>query len=84
MITNTKAGEEFSVTLAFNTLLGIGSYSVSTGLHSGSTHIEENYEWKDLALVFTVGNANYDHFVGGTWLNGVFTTTKTNPSDVEK
>jgi len=82
IITNAKTGDQYSVILAFNNLLGVGSYSVSTGLHSGSTHIEENYEWKDLAFIFTVGNANHDHFVGGTWLNGALTTTKLGPSSI--
>jgi len=78
LIKNAKTGDQYSIALAFNNHLGVGSYSVSTGLHSGPTHIEENYEWKDLALVFTVGNAHHEHFVGSTWLNGAFTIDKTN------
>ncbi len=48
--------------------LGPGSYSVSTALVSTDTHLVNNYEWRDLALVFTVGNADKPSFVGTAWI----------------
>ena len=34
--------------------LGIGNYSISVALHSQDTHVGENYDWWDRALVFNV------------------------------
>jgi lipopolysaccharide transport system ATP-binding protein len=48
--------------------LGPGSYSVSVALTSGETHVEKNYQWRDLALVFTVANLDQPQFVGTAWV----------------
>jgi len=45
-----------------------GSYSVSVALTSGETHVEKNYQWRDLALVFTVANLDQPQFVGTAWI----------------
>ena len=34
--------------------LGIGSYSLTTALHSRDTHLQNNYDWWDRSLVFQV------------------------------
>lgn len=34
--------------------LGVGNYSVSVALHSEDTHVRNNYDWWDQALVFQV------------------------------
>jgi lipopolysaccharide transport system ATP-binding protein len=57
----------FEFTFPLN--IGPGGYSVQTALSSSQTHLENNYEWKDLALVFNVLNMNKAHFEGGTWLD---------------
>jgi len=49
--------------------LGAGSYSISTALTDGLNHLNKNYEWKDMALVFQVINAQQPSFIGSTWLN---------------
>jgi len=52
---NVAAGEAMAVDFAFAELnLGVGSYSVSTALHSGDTHLALNYDWWDRSLVFQV------------------------------
>lgn len=43
---------------------GPGSYSVSIALSSTETHLVNNYQWRDLALVFTVANLRHPNFVG--------------------
>jgi len=48
--------------------LGPGSYSVSTALHTGETHLHTNYEWKDIAYIFNVMNNQKKFFVGSAWL----------------
>jgi lipopolysaccharide transport system ATP-binding protein len=66
-----EAGEEITFRFAFPLNLGPGSYSIATSLHSADTHLVDNYEWRDLALVFTVMNMSHGYFEGSTWLDPV-------------
>jgi lipopolysaccharide transport system ATP-binding protein len=52
------------VPLRFPMNLGPGTYSVATAIVSTETHLVNNYEWRDLALVFTVMNMRRPHFEG--------------------
>ncbi|QJD89687.1 ABC transporter ATP-binding protein [Duganella dendranthematis] len=65
---NVKAGEQIEFRFAFPLNLGPGSYSVTTALTSNETHLANNYEWRDLALLFIVMNMNRKEFVGTSWL----------------
>lgn len=62
------AGEQLEYNIAFTMALGPGSYSVTTALTATETHLVENYEWRDLALVFTVVNVGKSLFDGVAWL----------------
>lgn len=53
---------EFRVTFPVN--LGTGNYSVSVALTATENHLVRNFQWKDLALLFTVANVGYPVFVG--------------------
>jgi lipopolysaccharide transport system ATP-binding protein len=57
------------VRFRFAANLGAGSYSVATAIVSTATHLVNNYEWRDLALVFTVVNMRGSHFEGSAWLD---------------
>jgi lipopolysaccharide transport system ATP-binding protein len=48
--------------------LGEGSYSIAVALHTLDSHINKNYEWRDLALQFNVINIDKSIFVGVAWL----------------
>lgn len=61
-------GQEVEYRIAFPMNFGPGSYSISTALSSSETHLINNYEWRDLALVFTVANQNRDFFIGSAWV----------------
>lgn len=63
------AGEEVVYRFAFPMNLGPGTYSVATAIVSTETHLVNNYEWRDLALVFTVMNMRRPHFEGSAWLD---------------
>jgi lipopolysaccharide transport system ATP-binding protein len=39
---------------------------------STDTHLVDNYEWIDNALVFDVVNADRSYFIGTNWLDAVF------------
>ncbi|NEX60891.1 ABC transporter ATP-binding protein [Noviherbaspirillum galbum] len=66
---NVEAGESIRYRFRFPANLGPGSYSVATALTSGETHLVDNYEWRDLALTFSVVNISRTHFVGCTWID---------------
>ncbi|MDQ7090766.1 MAG: ABC transporter ATP-binding protein [Methylococcales bacterium] len=65
---NVKKGQLITYQFKFDANLGKGSYSIAVALHSSSTHIQKNYEWRNLALVFNVVNLNKSSFVGMSWL----------------
>ncbi len=63
-----QPGEHLIYRFTFAANLGVGSYSVATALVSTDTHLVNNYEWRDLALVFNVMNLCRPHFEGSTWI----------------
>ncbi|MDD2500266.1 MAG: ABC transporter ATP-binding protein [Geobacter sp.] len=63
-----RGGAFLEYKIDFTMALGPGSYSVTTALTATETHLTENYEWRDLALVFTVANINKPLFDGVAWL----------------
>lgn len=65
---NVKAGTLLRYEIAFPANLGPGTYSVQTALVSTDSHLVNNYEWRDLALVFNVVNINKPHFAGLAWI----------------
>lgn len=68
-IRNARAGEKYHFHVAFDANFGPGSYSIQTALVSTDSHLVNNYEWRDLAMVFNVVNINKDHFVGCAWID---------------
>lgn len=72
---NVKAGERVEFKIAFDMNLGPGSYSVQTALCSTDTHLVDNYEWRDMALLFNVMNVNKYHFAGCAWMDPVIEVT---------
>jgi lipopolysaccharide transport system ATP-binding protein len=68
VIKDAKIGEEIEYNFAFTVNLGEGSYSVTVAAHSTESHLSNNYEWKDMALIFTVINNNKNHFNGACWI----------------
>jgi lipopolysaccharide transport system ATP-binding protein len=61
-------GVELEYIFKFDANIGVGSYSVAVALHTADTHLNANYEWRDLALVFNVINADKVSFVGSAWI----------------
>jgi lipopolysaccharide transport system ATP-binding protein len=67
-IVKLRRGEPYTLDFKFGVDLGEGSYSVAVALHTAETHITKSYEWRDLALVFKVVNADKSKFAGVAWL----------------
>lgn len=63
-----KAGELRRYEFAFPLNIGEENYSVTVALHSGETHAEDSYEWRDLAAVFQVIKAPGQNFTGAAYL----------------
>ncbi|WP_340122803.1 ABC transporter ATP-binding protein [Methylobacter svalbardensis] len=68
-IENVNPGDVLTYRFDFALNLGPGTYSIATALVSTDTHLENNYEWRDLALLFTVVNISHDYFIGSCWLD---------------
>ena len=75
-IESVKAGALFRYEINFPANLGPGTYSVQTALHSTETHLLNNYEWRDLAIVFNVININKPHFAGLAWMQPTIEITR--------
>lgn len=60
-------GSEVDYSIRFDADFGPGGYSVSTALVSTETHLVNNFEWRELALTFTVANMSKAEFVGTAW-----------------
>lgn len=71
-----RGGEKLTIAMTFPANLGVGSYSVAVALHSASNHITNNYEWRELAMIFSVVNMHYPDFIGSSWLNPVLKITR--------
>jgi len=63
-----NAGDEIEFAAQFPMNLGPGNYSVSVALTSTETHLVKNYQWRDLALVFSVANLGQPQFIGTAWV----------------
>lgn len=64
-----RRGQQLEFRFSFPLNLGPGTYSVATALHSADNHLIDNYEWRDLALVFEVMNLKHTYFEGCSWLD---------------
>ncbi len=71
-VATPRAGSKIVFDLRFPCRLGPGSYSFSPALVSTDTHLVNNYEWTDNALVFDVVNTGHTYFIGTSWLDGQF------------
>lgn len=69
IVLDAKKGEIYDFKFKFSMNIGVGSYSVQTALVSSETHLVDNYEWRDLALVFNVINAHKEQFAGVAWID---------------
>lgn len=66
---DVAAGSRQIFDIHFPANLGPGTYSIQTALVSSDTHLVNNYEWRDLAIVFTVVNLTKAHFAGCAWID---------------
>jgi len=75
-ITQISVGAKFRFDIVFPANFGPGTYSVQTALTSNDSHLVDNYEWRDLALIFNVVNINKPHFAGCAWIDPIIEVQK--------
>jgi lipopolysaccharide transport system ATP-binding protein len=68
-IDDAEMGAEIEFSITFSANLGVGSYSIQTALVGSDTHLENNYEWRDMAHIFEVINIQLPQFVGVAWID---------------
>ncbi len=68
IVTGLTPGQRLVYDFTFAANLGVGSYSVTIAAHQGRSHLQANYEWRDLALIFNVANCSHAEFIGCGWL----------------
>ena len=69
IIEDLPEGASVTIQAVFPMNLGPGSYSVTYAFSSSYTHLEDNYHWVDLALLFQVINLDKTEFIGTAWLD---------------
>lgn len=69
VLENLVRGQVVAYRFSFDMNLGPGSYSIATALVSSGTHMDNNYEWTELAIVFTVMNMSRQEFIGCAWID---------------
>lgn len=67
VIKDPEAGSVYEFIISFPANFGPGSYSIQTALVDSDNHLTNNYEWRDLAVVFNVVNRNKTQFIGCNW-----------------
>jgi lipopolysaccharide transport system ATP-binding protein len=77
-------GDELELVARFPMNIGPGTYSVSVALTSTETHLVKNYQWRDLALVFTVANLDQPLFIGTAWVPPTIKVSTVTSSAVPK
>lgn len=68
IVENLVAGQQVEFKARFTVSLGEGNYSISTCLSDADSHLNKNYEWRDLALLFDVINVSQTVFNGMAWI----------------
>ena len=72
ILTGVSDGQLIEFLTTFTCTLGPGSYSFSPALTSTDTHLVDNYEWQDNAVVFEVVNSDRSFFIGSAWIDASF------------
>ncbi len=68
VVTGSVVGQSLTFSAHFTAMLGPGTYSVSVALSDAQDHLGHNYEWRDMALVFSVANIDKQYFIGTSWI----------------
>lgn len=65
---NLASDKIVEFTFRFSANIGPGNYSIAIALHTKESHVSKNFEWRDLALIFSVVNMDKQNFIGVNWI----------------
>jgi lipopolysaccharide transport system ATP-binding protein len=68
VVKDLKADETIEYLFHFSANFGLGTYSVAVAAHRDDVHLGVNYEWRDLAAIFTVISSGQPEFIGSSWI----------------
>ncbi len=68
VMNDVREGSRLTFRYKFKADLGPGSYSIALALHKTESHLSENYEWRDMAIIFKVVNLSQKYFIGVAWI----------------
>lgn len=68
VLNNVSKSSVFTFDFKFVANIGCGTYSIAVALHTSDNHVANNFEWRDMALVFHVVSLDKPGFVGVAWL----------------
>jgi lipopolysaccharide transport system ATP-binding protein len=63
-----EPGEEVAAEFDVPLNLGAGTYTVTVAVHSGASHLVDNYDWWDKVIGFQIVPGPEPLFIGSTWL----------------
>ncbi|MCA8154888.1 Wzt carbohydrate-binding domain-containing protein [Burkholderia contaminans] len=66
---SVESGSRFSVNFSGRNIMGIGSYSLGISVHTGNSHLDKCFDWRDQYLKFDVVGVVGYHFEGRTNLD---------------
>jgi len=67
VVGDLKGGSHLTYRYHFRADFGPGSYSIAVALHKTESHLSENFEWRDMAALFSVVNLSKKYFIGVAW-----------------
>lgn len=68
-IKNAKNGQKYEINVEFDANFGVGNYAITVAIHSNKNHLENNYDWIDNAIIFSVINENKNDFIGVSYID---------------
>jgi len=78
IVHQASENDEYIYHISFPANFGPGTYSIQTALVDSDSHLTNNYEWIDLALMFNVINIDKTQFVGYQWNEPLISIEKHN------
>jgi lipopolysaccharide transport system ATP-binding protein len=75
-LSDLKRDTKVNFSIKFPMNIGVGTYSVSTALALGKSHLEGNLQWRDLVLTFNVINHAKPSFIGVSWIEPEISATR--------
>jgi lipopolysaccharide transport system ATP-binding protein len=71
-----EQGEQIEVTFQLSLNIGMGNYSLTMAVHTFDSHLSQNFDWWDQALVFQIVPGKHPPFIGLAYLPTTLSAVK--------